>query len=186
MHVHRVKSRQRGKVYEQILLRESYREPGQARKTLLNLTNYPANEIEAIEMALKHKNKLPALEKLIGRQIMLKQGASVGAVWVLHRLCQNIGFHKDPRNSRNPLLCLRMILARLFNQGSGLSAVSLAWEHAASEIISLPDFDVNELYNTLDWLSDHKMELKKSCTIGKIGSQYQACFYMSDLLLPVG
>ena len=66
MHVHRVKSKQGGRVYEQVLLRESYRERGGKRsdvkkKTLLNLTKYPPEVIEAIELALKHRNNLAAL-----------------------------------------------------------------------------------------------------------------------------
>ena len=62
MHVHRIKSKQGRNVYEQILLRESYREPSAPRsavKKRVKLDNYPPNEIKAIELALKHKNKLP-------------------------------------------------------------------------------------------------------------------------------
>ena len=56
MHIHRVKSKQGDRVYEQILLRESFREPGSKRsavkkRTLLNLTKYPAEVIEALELA---------------------------------------------------------------------------------------------------------------------------------------
>lgn len=164
--MHRVKSKQRGKVYEQVLLRESYREPGEKRsavkkRTLLNLTKYPANEVKAIELALKHKNQLPELEKLLGGHIKQKQGRSVGAVWVLHRLIQNLCLDKVMGKSREALLCLWMILARLIDQGSRLSAVRLAEEHAACEIMGLLDFDENDLYLALDWLSDHQHEIEK-------------------------
>jgi hypothetical protein len=52
MYVERVKSRQGGKVYTQILLRESYRERGEngskvKKRTLLNLTKYPEAVIQA-------------------------------------------------------------------------------------------------------------------------------------------
>ncbi|MFH1154796.1 MAG: hypothetical protein V1793_13355 [Pseudomonadota bacterium] len=64
MHIHRIK--QGNSVYEKILPRESYREPGAGRsavkkRTLLNLTNYPAELIRAIELALKHKDNLSVL-----------------------------------------------------------------------------------------------------------------------------
>ena len=123
MHIHRVKSKQRSKVYEQVLLRESYREPGAPRsavkkRTLLNLTQYPPQEVKAIELALKHKNDLPKLEKLLDGKIRQKQGRSVGAVWVLWQLCRNIGLGHVLGRSKNALLCLWMVLARLIDQGS--------------------------------------------------------------------
>jgi hypothetical protein len=70
MHVQRIQSKQRGTVYQQILLRESYREPGEHRskvkkRTLLNLTKYPENVVKAIELALKHRHNLPELERLL-------------------------------------------------------------------------------------------------------------------------
>lgn len=60
MHIQRVKSKQGNKTYEQILLRESYREPGGKRsavrkRTLLNLTKYPPQIVNALELALTHQ-----------------------------------------------------------------------------------------------------------------------------------
>ena len=89
MHIERIKSKQGKKAYTQILLRESYREPGAARsavkkRTLLNLTNYPAKDVQAIQLALKHKNDLTKLKEILDGQVKLKQGRSVGPVWVLY------------------------------------------------------------------------------------------------------
>ena len=69
MHIHRVKSKQGKKTYEQILLRESYREPGAKRsavkkRTLINLTKYPPQIVAALELALKHQGDLSALTTL--------------------------------------------------------------------------------------------------------------------------
>ena len=48
-----------GKVYETILLRESYREGKKVKKrTIANLTNCSPDEIAAIELALKYKGNL--------------------------------------------------------------------------------------------------------------------------------
>ncbi len=166
MYVERVKSKQHGKVYEQILLRESYREKGGARsavkkRTLLNLTKYPQSVILAIDLALKHKNDLKQLEKVLQGHITLKQGPSVGAVWVLWRLARDIGLTKVMGKSKNALLCLWMILARLLDQGSRLSAVRLAKDHAACELMGLDDFNENDLYKALDWISDHQDRIEK-------------------------
>jgi len=181
MHIHRVKSKQRSKVYEQVLLRESYREPGAPRsavkkRTLLNLTQYPPQEVKAIELALKHKNDLPKLEKLLDGKIRQKQGRSVGAVWVLWQLCRNIGLGHVLGRSKNALLCLWMVLARLIDQGSRLSAARLAKDHAACEILGLSDFDENDLYKALDWLAGAQDRIEKHFFKQKYGNEKPRLF----------
>jgi hypothetical protein len=96
MYVERVKSRQKNKVYEQVLLRESYREPGTPRsrvmhRTLLNLTKYPPHEIRAIELGLKYKHNLEAIERLEQVPVKLEQGRSVGAVWTVYTIARRLG-----------------------------------------------------------------------------------------------
>lgn len=92
MHIHRVKSKQGDKVYQQILLRESYREPGEQRskvkkRTLLNLTKYPENVVKAIELALRHRNNLPELEALLESKPKRKQGTEKGSSLCLTLVC---------------------------------------------------------------------------------------------------
>ena len=58
MYVERVKSKQGNRIYCQILLRESYRVPGEDRskvkhRTILNLTKFDPVDVAAIEFALK-------------------------------------------------------------------------------------------------------------------------------------
>ena len=181
MHVHRVKSKQRGKVYEQVLLRESYREPGAPRsavkkRTLINLTKYPQNEIKAIELALKHKNNIPEIEKILDGKIKQKQGRSVGAVWILWRLCRKIGLDKVLGASKNASLCLWMIMARLIDQGSRLSAVRLAREHAGPELLGISDFYEDDLYKALDWLADAQDDIEKKLFKQTYGEQKPSLF----------
>lgn len=166
MHIERIKSKQGKKVYTQILLRESYREPGAPRsavkkRTLLNLTNYPAKDVQAIQLALKHKNDLGNLQEILAGQIELQQGRSVGAVWILYRLCQDIGLTKALGRSRNALLALWMVMARLIDQGSRLSAVRLAHEHAGPEILGVSDFSEDDLYKAMDWLNGRQEQIEK-------------------------
>ena len=70
MYVERINSKHGKKVYTQILLRESFREPGAPRsrvkhRTLMNLTHCHPDDIEAIEMALRHKGDLTKLLRLL-------------------------------------------------------------------------------------------------------------------------
>ena len=136
MHIHRVKSKQGKKVYEQILLRESYREPGAGRstvkkRTLLNLTRYPTELVQAIELALKHKKNLAALCST--DDIKFEQGPSVGGVFVLAQLAKRLGITNALGHSNNGKLALWQIIARVLGQGSRLSAVRLAKTMAVSE-----------------------------------------------------
>ena len=72
-----------GKTYLSILLRHSYRENGKVcKRTIVNLTHYPPEDVRAIELALKHKGDLGTLGSL--KKIQLKEGLSVGAVWTVY------------------------------------------------------------------------------------------------------
>ena len=156
------KAKGKNKTYQSVLLRESYRQDGKVKnRTIANLTHCSPNEIMAIDLALTHKNDLARLEELLDSKITQKQGRSVGAVWLLWRVCQEIGLAKVMGRSKNALLCLWMVLARLIDQGSRLSAVRLAREHAACELLGLADFDENDLYRALDWISDNQDKIEK-------------------------
>jgi len=167
MYVERVKSKQGKKVYTQILLRQSYREKGAPRsgvkhRTLLNLTRCRPEEVEAIELALKHKGDLAALRSATREKVVLKQGRSVGAVWLLARLAERIGLRKVLGNSQPARRTLWQVLARVIDQGSRLSAARLAREHAACEILGLSDFDENDLYKDLDWLDKRQARIENA------------------------
>ncbi len=65
MHVVRVVSRQKGREYTSVLLRNSHREDGKVKKqTLANLSHLPAATIDVIERSLKGERLLPAAESL--------------------------------------------------------------------------------------------------------------------------
>jgi hypothetical protein len=181
MHIHRTTSRRGNKVYTQILLRESYRERTEQgskvkKRTLLNLTKYPAAVVKAIELALKHKDNLPELEHLLGSSVKQKQGRSVGAVWVLLHLCRELGLDKIVGPSRNGLLCLWLIMARLIEQGSRLSAVRLAEEHAVGELLGVDSFTEDDLYQALDWLSEQQDTMEQKLFRKTFGDQTPSLF----------
>ncbi len=181
MYIERVKSRQGGKVYTQILLRESYRERGETgskvkKRTLLNLTKYPEAVIKTIELALKHKDSPNELEHLLGGSIKQKQGRSVGAVWVLLHVCRDLGLDTIIGSSRHGLLCLWMIMARLIEQGSRLSAVRLAEEHAVCELLGVDPFTEDDLYQALDWLCEQQDAMEKKLFKKTFGEQAPTLF----------
>ena len=136
MYVSRVTKDVGERHYEQILLRESYRAKDAPRsqvkhRTLLNLTHCDPAEVAAIEWALKHRHALPAVLEGAGLDGMeLVQGPSVGAVWLLYQVAERVGIVKALGISPEGLRTLWQVFARCIDQGSRLSAVRLAGEHA--------------------------------------------------------
>src|SRR5215467_1354181 len=83
--------RQGDKTYTRYLLRESFRDHGKVRhRTIANLSGCSAAEIEAIRLALRHKDNLSALN-INQPEIVIKQGLSYGAVHVVHEVARSLG-----------------------------------------------------------------------------------------------
>ena len=142
-----------GKTYTRHLLRESYRAHGKVlHRTIANLSQGSAAEIEAIRLALRHKE---ALENLgtIQDAITLKQGLSFGAVWTVYQVARRLGIEKALGTTREGKLALWQVMARVIDQGSRLSAVRLAMAHAACDVLGVGPFDEDALYENLDWLA---------------------------------
>lgn len=162
--------------YKRYLLRDSFRENGKVKHhTVANLSCCSPQEIRAIQLALKHKDELEALVKgyvpaapappgggttaglaeVGGQPVELKQGLSVGAVWLVYQKAREVGITEALGNTREGKLALWQVLARVLDQGSRLSAVRLAGRHAACEVLGLETgFNEEHLYRNLDWLEE--------------------------------
>jgi len=142
-----------GKTYTRHLLRESYRANGKVlHRTIANVSHCSAAEIEALRLALRHKEALEHLGT-IQDAITLKQGLSFGAVWTVYHVARRLGIAKALGTTREGKLALWQVIARVIDQGSRLSAVRLAMSHAACDILGLGSFDEDALYENLDWLA---------------------------------
>jgi hypothetical protein len=155
-------SRLNGKTYTRHLLRETYREDGMVKhRTLANLTHCKPEEVEAIRLALKHKGDLGRmLASAVEGGPELKQGPSVGAVWVLAQLARELGVVAALGSDRQGKLALWQIIARVLDQGSRLSAVRLAGGHAVGAALGTVGFDEDDLYANLDWLADNQADVE--------------------------
>ena len=150
------KTKSQGK-YTCYLLRETYRQDGKVKhRTIANLSSCSPQEMEAIRLALQHKDELTEQLSLPSQQINLRQGLSVGAVWLLYDLCKQLGLVQALGPSREGRLALWQVIARVLDQGSRLSAVRLAGRHAACDILGLDSFHEDDLYANLDWLAEHQ------------------------------
>ena len=142
-----------GKTYTRHLLRESYRAHGKVlHRTIANVSHCSAAEIEALRLALRHKEDLEHLGT-IQDAVTLKQGLSFGAVWTVYHVARRLGIEQALGTTREGKLALWQVIARVIDQGSRLSAVRLAMAHAACDVLGVGPFDEDALYDNLDWLA---------------------------------
>src|SRR5690349_2569787 len=142
-----------GKTYTRHLLRESYRANGKVlHRTIANVSHCSEAEIEALRLALRHKEDLEHLGT-IQDAVTLKQGLSFGAVWTVYHVARRLGIAQALGTTREGTLALWQVIARVIDQGSRLSAVRLAMSHAACDVLGVGPFDEDALYDNLDWLA---------------------------------
>jgi hypothetical protein len=142
-----------GKTSTRHLLRESYRANGKVlHRTIANVRHCSEAEIEAMRLALRHKEALEHLGT-IQDALTLKQGRSFGAVWTVYHVARRLGIAQALGTTRAGKLALWQVIARVIDQGSRLSAVRLAMAHAACDVLGFGSFDEDALYENLDWLA---------------------------------
>ena len=164
MHLDRSRTTLHGKVYHRVLLRDSYRDADGKVKhhTIANLSQCSEQEIQAITLALKHKNDLESLKENFQEPLHLRQGLSFGAIFLLQQLAQRLGIAAALGSERQGQLALWQVIARALAQGSRLSAVRLAADHAVGEILELEPFHEDHLYGNLAWLAEQQSAIEQA------------------------
>ncbi len=148
--------------YKRVLLRTSYRDKGKVKhRTIANLSGCSDDEIEAIRLALKHKKNLPAIWSEHDQAVKkFKYGLSFGAVYTLFQVANRLNISSSLGSDQTAKLALWQIIARLIGQGSRLSAVRLANQHAACDVLELEEFNEEHLYKNLDWLACNQRKIE--------------------------
>ena len=150
----------KGRTYKRILLRESYRDNSEVKKlTIANLSTCSDQEVEAIKLALAHRDNLAELGS-VSENLTLRQGDSVGAVWVVYQIACRLGISSALGSSRQGKLALWQVIARVIDQGSRLSAVRFGANHAACDILNCETFHEEHLYANLDWLQENQEDIE--------------------------
>lgn len=139
-----------------VLLRESFRENGKVKnRTLANLSHWNPARIEALRRALRgdFDHVEPCAAAL---------GPIFGMLYVLKQIADALGISGVFGNTRLAKLGLFLILARVAHQGSRLSAVRWAQDHAVSEVLGLGSFDEDDLYAALDDLCARQEKIEQA------------------------
>ncbi len=177
MYVDTSKRKNNNKTYTRRLLRTSFRENGKVKhKTIANLSSCSEEEINAIKLALKHKNDLSVLSPV--KDVITALGKRIRAVWAIYELAESLGIIKALGSGYEAKLTLLQIIARICGQGSRLSAVRFAKRHAVCEIIGIEKLDEDDLYENLNRLSDEQESIEKNYLNFDIRIRNRLCFCM--------
>lgn len=154
------KYKRNGKEYRRVLLRSGSRVNGKVKlKTIANISDCSAEEIQALKIALKNSDSLSKVLKLADFKCFA--GKIFSVVYLLNEIAKRIKLHESFGKSKEALLCIWLIFARIIEQGSRLSSVRLAGIHGGCELLGITKLNENILYNALDWLYENKQQIEK-------------------------
>ena len=147
-----------------VLLRETWREGGKVNKrTLLNLTGWPAERVEGLRILLKGGTALPPDEV----PFTITRSLPHGHVAAILGTIRAIGLDRilGPDGNRPRDLVLAMIVNRIIAPGSKLATARMLDEATActssGKILGLAPVAASELYGALDWLLVRQGDVEK-------------------------
>jgi hypothetical protein len=151
-----------------ILLRESYREGDRfKRRTLANLSDWPAAKIEALRRVLRDEAVAPTDEQALTLLRSLPHGHVAAALGTLRKLGLDRILSQGGRQPRREVaLCIAMIVARLIDPASKLATARGLDEETATcslgQVLDLGMVDEQELYEALDWLVGQQERIERT------------------------
>jgi len=161
MYIDTAKTTLRGKTYTRYLLRESFRENGKVKhRTLANLSKVPDDVISILKAALKGE-LIPENQGMTLDTVGLKQGPSFGAVFVLASIAKRLKISQAFGHSPFNRHLIWLMISRIIDQGSRLSASRLQNRHATKEVLGLEEAALHKLYQALDWAADNQEAIEK-------------------------
>jgi transposase len=142
-----------------VLLREARREGKKINKrTLANLSHWPAEQIEAFRLLLRGERLVPADELF-----RVERTLPHGHVEAILQMIEKLGLDTvvASKRCRERDLVLAMIVERLIHPRSKLANTRHWNDTTLAEEFSVANADVDELYDALDWLLGRQKHIEK-------------------------
>lgn len=189
-----------GKQYQSVLLVQGKRVPGKRppgrpsagarppksvviHETLANLSRLPQELIRLIESYCKGQPGSSAEQPPHHGQSADSASAGVhlgpcyGVLAALHALAAELGIVQAVGQLRRvQRLALYLVYARVFHQGSRLSAARSSEEHAVKEVLQVGQFDEDDLYQALEYLQEHQQRIEDQLALRQQGGTTPAVF----------
>ena len=151
-----------------VLLRESYRDGDKIKKrTLANLSDWPAAKIDALRLVLRDQAVAPVDQQALTLLRSLPHGHVAAALGTLRKLGLDRILSQGGRQPRREVaLCIAMIVARLTDPASKLATARSLDEETAicslGQVLKLGAVDEQELYAALDWLVGQQERIEQA------------------------
>jgi Transposase DDE domain len=151
-----------------ILLRESYRDGDKFKKrTLANLSDWPAAKIEAMRRVLRDEAVAPTDHQALTLLRSLPHGHVAAALGMLRKLGLDRILSQGGRQPRREVaLCKAMMVARLIDPASKLATARGLDDDTATcslgQVLGLGAVDEQELYEALDWLVGQQERIERA------------------------
>ena len=142
-----------------ILLREGWREGGKSHKrTLANLSKWPADKISALRKLLRDET-LVSPDEVFETTQSLPHGHVEAALGTIRKL--GLDRILSSKRSRERDIVIAMIAGQLIHPSSKLSATRLWQTTTLGEELSVQDATENELYGAMDWLYERQEQIER-------------------------
>lgn len=178
MHVAKIRRRHGEREYVSHLIRRSIREGKRVRhETIANVSQLPGEAIEALRLALRGVQLLPA-----GEAFQIERSLPHGHVEALLAAASRLGLARllDRERSRERDLCVAMIASRVLRPGSKLATVrSLSHSTLAAEL-AVEGADQDELYAAMDWLLLRQERIERRLARRHLGEGTLALYDVSS------
>ena len=160
VHVTTTRRHYKGKTYETVLLRRSYREGGKVKnETVGNLSHLPAHVIDGIRAMLTGR-ELVDVEAQFEIERSLPHGHVAAVLGVLRDLDVERLICRERCRERD--LVVAMVVQRLIGPGSKLSATRRFAQTTLGQELELGEVSEAELLAAMDWLLDRQQRIEKT------------------------
>jgi len=142
-----------------ILLRKGWREGKKTcKRTIANLTNWPEEKVEALQMLLKGEPMVSAREAF-----MVERTVPHGHVEAVLGTIKRLGLDSTifSKRCRERDLVVAMIAERLIRPCSKLATTRFWHTTTLAEELSVADADEDDLYDAMDWLLARQGRIEK-------------------------
>ena len=161
-----------------ILLREGWREGKKVcKRTLANLTDWPAQKVDALRRVLKEEPLVSPDEAF-----SIERSLPHGHVELIAEAIKQIGIDKaiSTKRTRERDLVLAMIIERLIHPCSKLATTRLWHSTTLAEQLAVGDADEDELYAAMDWLLARQSRIEKKLAKRHLSEGCQVLYDVSS------
>ena len=163
VHVAIIRREYKGRTYESVLLRRTYREDGKVKhETLGNLSHLPPQTIDLVRRSLQGETFV-TLDDTFEIQRSWSHGHVVAVVESL-RAC-GLSHLIHSKSNRRRSLVEAMIVNRILEPGSKFACAQSLSEETASttlgQVLELESVNEDELYQAMDWLLSRQEHIEQ-------------------------